>query len=125
MKVIIAGGRTYVFTKNDIKALNKLLIQLPITEVVCGCAKGADTEGENWAKKHSIPVKQFPANWDRYGKSAGFKRNTQMAEYAEAVVLFAGGPGTKHMFNIATEKSLKVIDYRLGSSIEDEENANT
>lgn len=125
MKVIIAGGRTYMFTKNDVKVLNKLLVQLPITEVVSGVAQGADKGGEHWAEKHKIPVKQFPANWDRYGKSAGYKRNTQMAEYAEAVILFPGGVGTNHMFAIATEKGLKVIDYRLGSPVEDEENANT
>jgi hypothetical protein len=122
MKVIIAGGRTTRLTKNDVKVLNKLLVQLPITEVVSGVAHGIDEDGEAWAKKHGVPVKQFPANWDRYGKSAGYKRNTQMGDYAQGAILFPGGVGTNHMFDIATKKGLKVFDFRLGSPLEEEEN---
>jgi hypothetical protein len=112
MKVIIAGGRDYNFNPSDIAYLNKLRITLPITEVVSGAAKGADKCGEDWAKKHNIPIKQFPANWDKHGKSAGFKRNKQMAQYADAAILFPGGRGTDMMFGLAKEHGLKILDKR-------------
>jgi predicted Rossmann-fold nucleotide-binding protein len=112
MKTIIAGGRNYIFSPSDICILNRLLIQQHITEVVSGAAKGADTCGENWAIKHGIPVKQFPANWDKYGKSAGYRRNKQMAEYAEAAILFPGGAGTDSMFELAEKYKLRIFDYR-------------
>jgi hypothetical protein len=119
VKVIIAGGRDYKFTTSDIQKLNKLRIQIPITEVVSGAARGADRCGEEWASRHNIPIKQFPANWDKHGKSAGYKRNKQMAQYAQAVILFPGGTGTNMMFSLAEEFKLKIFDYRHGDDLED------
>jgi hypothetical protein len=112
MKVIIAGGRDYIFTEFDKAALNALLVDVPITEVVSGCAPGADTCGEQWAISKNIPIKKFPADWKKYGKSAGYKRNKQMAEYANVAVLFPGGKGTDLMFSLAKEKNLKIYDFR-------------
>lgn len=110
MKTIIAGGRDYQFTDTDHKKLDSLKVY--ITEVICGEARGADTCGKLWAKANNIPVKSFFANWNAFGKSAGYKRNVQMAEYADALIIFPGGKGTEHMFNIATEKGLKIWDFR-------------
>lgn len=110
MKTIIAGGRDYFFNANDIDKLNELKDQ--ISEVVSGKARGADTCGEDWAKQNNIPIKEFPADWFGLGKKAGFVRNTQMAKYAEACILFPGGKGTEHMFNLAKKYSLIVYDFR-------------
>ena len=38
--------------------------------------------GEQYAKEHGIPLVLFPADWDRYGKRAGYIRNDKMARYA-------------------------------------------
>ncbi|KKM72212.1 hypothetical protein LCGC14_1422810, partial [marine sediment metagenome] len=69
-------------------------------------------EGENWANLMRIPVKKFPANWDKYGKQAGFIRNAEMAQYADAVILFPGGRGTDHMYNVARSHGLIIYDWR-------------
>ena len=57
----------------------------------------------------------FPANWNKFGKSAGFRRNEQMAEVADALIAFWDGKshGTKHMIEIMENKKLlvKVINY--------------
>lgn len=108
MKTIIAGGRDTQLTLEDIEYLNTL----DITEVVSGGARGIDTEGEIWAQETGIPIKRFPAEWNKYGKGAGFKRNVQMAEYADALVVFPGGNGTNHMFRTATKHGLVVFDRR-------------
>lgn len=109
MKLIIAGGRDYVFTTRDRTRLNQIE---DVTEVVSGGARGADKEGESWAAFHGIPVRRFLPDWDRWGKRAGFRRNVQMAIYADAVALFPGGSGTGHMFVAAKQHGLKIYDFR-------------
>lgn len=97
MKVIIAGSRTINNYKAILDAVS--LSKLDISEVVSGGASGVDSTGKHWADLHNIPVKRFPANWEFYGKSAGFIRNGEMAEYADALILVWDGEskGSKHM----------------------------
>lgn len=108
MKTIIAGGRDYVGTVQDAIDLDRL----PITEVVSGAAIGADSFGEEYAFRSGLPIRKYPANWKMYGKSAGPRRNRDMAFYADAVVLFPGGKGTESMFQIAKQLDLKIYDWR-------------
>lgn len=106
MKTIIAGGRNYYFTEADIAWLNTID---GITEVVSGMASGADTCGEDWAISKGIPVKRSPAQWHLYGKRAGSIRNQEMADYADALVVFPGGTGTTDMVKRATAKKMKIF----------------
>lgn len=108
MKVILAGSRDIV----DKEAVFTIFDSCPydITEVVCGCARGVDRLGEEWATMRGIPVKLFPAKWQAFSKagkfytdkSAGFKRNLAMGEYADALFAIWDGRsrGTKHMLDI-------------------------
>jgi hypothetical protein len=99
MKVIIAGSRHF----NDYKQLKMELDLYPadITEVVCGEAKGADLLGKKWAHSNNVKVSSFPADWGKYGKSAGPKRNMQMGDYADQLIAFWDGEskGTKQMID--------------------------
>ena len=116
MKAIICGGRDYEFTEANYCALDKLCEELPVTEVVSGCAPGADACGEKWAVRRSISIKQFPADWAGQGRKAGPLRNQQMADYADVCIAFPGGKGTEDMVRKATKRGLRVFDLRLGSS---------
>lgn len=100
MKVIIAGGRDFKGTAKSLASLIHYMCRLPITEVVCGMARGADTYGYDFAKKFKIPIKEFKPDWNKFGKSAGYRRNQEMGEYADYAILFPGGKGTAHMKNI-------------------------
>ena len=99
MKVIIAGSRHMPFSMFHLidEAVKKS--NFNVTEVVCGLARGADMFGGKWAVNNSIPVKTFPADWDTHGKAAGPIRNQQMAEYADALIVFIwdGSRGSKDM----------------------------
>lgn len=112
MKLIIAGGRNYLLTESDYSKLDAVHAANPVTTVVSGCARGADTCGESWARQHKIAVKKMPADWQTHGKSAGPIRNREMAEFADAVALFPGGRGTANMFLTAKALGLKIYDFR-------------
>jgi hypothetical protein len=109
MKVIIAGGRNYHFDSGDIMILDSLHEKYKFKEIVSGEAKGADQDGELFAKFNHIWVTGFPADWLAHGKSAGPIRNEEMAKYADAVILFPGGAGTDNMRNMAIKYGLRIL----------------
>jgi len=111
MKLIIAGTRTFGNYKLLKESVLKNINISDIEEIVSGTAKGADSLGELFAFENDIPVKRFPANWEKYGKSAGYRRNVEMAEYGDTLLAFWNGvsKGTLHMINIAKNKNLKVF----------------
>ena len=97
MKIIIAGGRDFIPTKEDWFKLRDLLIQHKCTEVVSGGCVGADKVGERIADKLAIKCTVINAEWARLGDSAGPVRNMRMAIYADAAILLRGGRGTDDM----------------------------
>ena len=112
MKLIIAGGRDFTPEDRHWEWLDALHATSPVSEVVCGMAEGADLFGMQWARARGIPVAEFPADWERHRRAAGPIRNGQMAQYADAVVLFAGGRGTANMHRRAAEHGLTIYDWR-------------
>lgn len=111
MKLIIAGSRTF----NDYKKLcaecDNILQDQTNIEIVSGAHyKGADKLGEQYAKERGYKLTLFPANWNKYGKSAGPKRNLQMAEYADMLIAFWDGKskGTGNMIDLAKQSKLRV-----------------
>jgi len=110
IKVIIAGGRNFDDFNRLCQVCDKILKKYSNLEIVSGAYKGADLLGEMYAAERNYPIKQFPADWRRYGKSAGLKRNIEMAAYADALIAFWDGEskGTKHMIELATKADLKV-----------------
>lgn len=115
IKVIIAGTRDfndYAFLKKNVDYfLQGINPNNEEIEIVSGNARGADKLGERYAKEHNLPVKLFPANWDKYGKQAGYLRNQEMANYSDVLIAFwdEKSKGTKHMIDIAKKQGLTVI----------------
>jgi hypothetical protein len=110
MKIIIAGGRDF-WDYNLVKSkLDKVLNHYKEFEIVCGKASGADTLGERYAKENNLFVAEFPADWNTYGKKAGYLRNEEMAKYADGLIAFWDGKskGTLSMINLANKYGLQV-----------------
>lgn len=109
MKTIIAGSRNITNYEALQHAVTKS--QFTITEVVSGGARGADKLGEDYAHNNSLQLTTMPADWNAHGKRAGYLRNEEMANYAEALIALWDGhsSGTKHMINLAKRKGLKVF----------------
>ena len=105
-RIVIAGCRdynnyaeakTYIdFCLSDIRRENNIII-------VSGCASGADAIGERYAEENGFKVEKYPADWKKYGRSAGPKRNKQMAEVSDYVICFwdEKSNGTKSMIEYA------------------------
>lgn len=104
---LVVGSRTF----NNYELLKTKLDQLLQNQskivIVSGGAKGADSLAERYAKEKGYPVRIFPADWDKYGKSAGYKRNEQMHQYIakaerRGVVAFwqNNSKGTAHNFEL-------------------------
>ena len=106
--VIIAGSREFDDYQLLCAKCDWLFQNKKPTAILCGKARGADTLGERYAKEHDIPVDYYPAEWDRYGKSAGYIRNEQMAMNSDALIAFWDGKsrGTKHMIDLADKYHL-------------------
>ena len=110
IKVIIAGGRDFDDYPKLCRICDVILQGQNKVEIVSGTCKGADLLGERYAIERNYHIKQFPADWKRYGKSAGYKRNVEMAVYADELIAFWDGKskGTKNMIDQATQAGLNV-----------------
>ncbi len=120
MRCIIAGSRDLEADKDHYKvflvadAVMKSGWRGEITEVVSGGARGIDKAGEAWAISVGIPIKQFIPDWNGpLGKAAGFKRNRDMAAYADALILVWNGisKGSANMKKEALLNGLKIYEY--------------
>ena len=109
-KVIVAGGRDFTDYALLSSTLQHLLSKRSDVLIVSGVARGADSLAIQFASDNGLPVIKFPANWHTHGISAGFKRNIQMAKFADACVCFWDGKskGTADMIRVARLYSLQV-----------------
>lgn len=111
MRTIIAGSRKNVTYEDLLEAIE--FIDWAPTVIISGTAYGADQYGERWAKEKGLPIKKFPANWNTHGRSAGYIRNAEMAQNAEALIALWDGKsrGTKHMIDLAEKAGLEIFIY--------------
>jgi hypothetical protein len=111
MRVIIAGPRD---RSVSVAEMTQVVYEsgFAITVLICGMARGIDTSAHIWGVTMRIPIEEFHADWEKFGKSAGYRRNTEMAKVAEGLIALrkpGGSRGTQHMIDIALVKGLKVF----------------
>jgi hypothetical protein len=112
MKLIVAGGRDYFLTEKDWNDLTALCVEHRVDEIITGGCSGVDRDAEEFAGKMGIRHICFPAEWNKYGRSAGPIRNAEMALHGDAVALFPGGRGTESMHKEALRQRLRMFDFR-------------
>ena len=109
MRILVCGGRDFSDHKLVSQALNSYgCIGLTI---IHGAAKGADSLAQAWAKDNGYPDDAYPADWNKYGKRAGYIRNVQMLNEGkpDLVIAFPGGKGTQMMINLAEAAGVPVV----------------
>ena len=118
MKVIVCGGRDY----SNYELVSKVMDQIcneffkgEVTTIIQGGARGADALGKRWALENNYPLEQFDAEWHKYGKVAGFKRNQEMLDDSGKnciVVAFPGGNGTYDMVQRAKRAGVALYNIK-------------
>lgn len=115
----IVGGREFKDKEFLEKEVDKLLLVYPnIDTVVSGGAFGADTLGENYAKKLGLKTKIYRADWNGpKGKGAGIARNKDIVANSHVILAFWNGTsrGTKNTVERARGVGKRVlIRYNKG-----------
>ena len=118
--ILVAGSRNYYNYSEFKNVMDYTNNKYHITEIISGGARGADSLAERYAKENNIPIKVFPANWDMYGKTAGFIRNTEMHNYLKnfkdrMCICFWDGQshGTVHNFKLCKNNNTKLVCYNF------------
>lgn len=110
-KILITGGRDFTDREYIESELNKFYMKYKKgIELILGGAPGVDTFAEDWARFMRVDHNVKYADWDLYGKSAGFIRNKLMAEQKpDFAIAFPGDKGTNMMIEICIRKNIPVI----------------
>lgn len=108
MKVGIVGSRNFNNYSDFKEYISEL--DLDISTIISGGAMGADTLAERYAKENDIELLVFKAEWTKYGKGAGFIRNTKIVNESDLIVAFWDGNshGTKDTITKANKKDVPV-----------------
>lgn len=109
MRILVYGGRDYSDRDRMWSDLDRLLFGRRITRLVHGAARGADSLAGEWAEERGVPVDVYPADWETYGKGAGFIRNQLMADSRlDGAVCYPGGNGTADMTRRLQAKGVRI-----------------
>jgi hypothetical protein len=111
MKILVTGGRKYIDADKLFYILDEIHGETPITLLINGDAKGADQMSTVWASANNVPTEVYTANWAKFGRSAGIRRNIDMIMAhpdTDLVVAFPGGDGTSDMIHRALVAGVKV-----------------
>lgn len=121
INIVICGSRHFTDYSVLSSALDYFLLDFPKDEIciVSGGCRGADSLALRYAQDHSISFLKFPADWKRFGKSAGVVRNFQMLEIADICFGFHDGVsrGTAHMLRISRKKNIRTEVYYFANQL--------
>ena len=136
MRVIVCGPRDFDEYDTICDAIEES--GFDITEIVSGSAKGVDTLGEQWATDNDIPFVIFKPDWNNvnkagakiktndwgkvYNANAGFDRNAEMVDYADAcIAIDTGSAGTGSTIKLSKEANIPLFVYDVNANKPDED----
>jgi hypothetical protein len=113
-KVAIVGSRDFT----DYAILKQFILDhIDVNEIdmiVSGGAKGADSLAEVFADEFQKKKAIFKPDWTRYGKVAGFLRNTDIIDSSDICFAFLSHPnsnGTLDSISKAKERKIPLFVY--------------
>lgn len=116
MKIAIVGSRSIL----DEKLVVDFILEChefdtEYDKIISGGAKGVDTIAENFAKKYNIKTIIYKPEWDKYGKRAGFIRNSDIINACDKCICIWDGisKGTEHDIELCKQMSKPCYIYNL------------
>jgi hypothetical protein len=118
MKVGIVGSRTITNYETIKEVLDKTLEKDDV--IISGGASGVDSLAEMYARLNNLSCEVYKAEWDNYGKSAGFIRNSKIVEESDYIIAFWDGisKGTLDTIKKAENVGKQVIKIIVSGSVE-------
>lgn len=88
MRLLVCGSRDWGDKEIIHTVLEGFAARHDLKRVIAGGAPGADTLAFDWAYEKDIHW-VFPADWKKYGKAAGPRRNQQMLDQGKPDMVLA------------------------------------
>ena len=114
-RILVTGSRTWEDREAvlfELAGLSILHSGDGVVVVVHGaCPKGADALAASCAQECGLTQEPHPADWERYGRPAGFRRNAEMVALGADVCLAFikdGSRGATHCADLAEKAGIPV-----------------
>ncbi len=117
MKAAISGSRTFNDYEFMSKCFDKVRTALDggpgITEIWAGGAKGADALAIKLAAEKGVPFHEIKADWAKYGRAAGPRRNADLVAATDILIAFPVGEskGTRGCIQLAKKAAKRVFVF--------------
>ena len=115
MKVAIIGSRGWTVSNMDD------FIPMGTSEIISGGAVGVDKAAETAALRNGLKLTVYLPDYRRYGRGAPLKRNIEIIEHADIVLVFWDGTskGTKHVIENCRKRNNPYKIYLLREHYDD------
>lgn len=116
-KVLVTGDRHWKDREYIFERLDELVPLYGISEIIEGCARGADRIAEEWSAARNVHLSHFPADWAQFPKAAGAIRNRQMLKEGKPDLVVAfhtnlqASKGTKDMVSLARKAGVTTFVF--------------
>lgn len=117
-RLVVTGGRDYgdrdaVFRQLSACRASAARTGMTLVVIHGDCPTGADHWASLWCQRTGVTERRYRADWNRYGRSAGPRRNEEMLarEQPDMVLAFPGGRGTADCVRRARARGLLVITH--------------
>lgn len=121
--VTIAGPRDYTDNEFVINILDGLLSNIVTkhnrrVHIIEGGAYGVDALAKSYALQNKLSYTEVKADWDKYGRSAGPRRNQKMAKMSDyCIVFFKGTRGSASMIAEALKQNVPVYVVSISEKV--------
>lgn len=117
---LIVGSRNFTNYEYFKKKTDFFLRNHKNITIVSGGARGADTLAKKYAQEKQYKYIEFPADWEKDGKAAGFIRNEKMHKFLcnynfRGCIAFWDGKskGTAHNFSLVKKYNTPIRIVRV------------
>lgn len=111
VNVAFVGSREF----QPISLVYQTMKKVGMCRVISGGARGVDQAAEDASDALKYPKKIMKADWGKYGKSAGPKRNYDMVQEADVAMVFWDGSsrGTQDFMGKAMKKGIPMVVFEV------------